>query len=182
MRRRTAVAAALGVALALALAGCKRKHPVVQVIEEDRPKLATVVRMADPQAAAQLLSGFYGVEGNAWRWTAERFSVMLRPPRSAPLKGATLELKLTVPDVVIAKLKTVSLSATVNGMALGAEEYTKAGQYAYRRDLPAKLLPGDSARVDFILNKSMPPTVADNRPLGVIVASVGLAPHGDSAP
>jgi len=162
--------------LALLPAGCKRHRRVtVQTIEE-APALASVVAVADPHTATQLVSGFYGVEANSWRWTAGRFSVLLRPPRSAAANGATLQLKFTLPDVAMAKMKAVSLSAFVNGTALAPESYTQAGQFTYSRDVPASLLAGDVARVDFSMDKTMPPSAADHRELGLVVTLVGFQP------
>ena len=53
----------------------------------------------------QLVSGFYGIETGAWRWTGKQFAVALGTPAGAAQKGAVLELKLTVPPVTIEKLK-----------------------------------------------------------------------------
>ena len=83
-KRRPGAAAALLVAsLALAPVACKRHKRVTVLTEEEGPALASMVATADPHAAAQLLTGFYGIEQNSWRWTAGRFSVVLRPPRTA---------------------------------------------------------------------------------------------------
>jgi hypothetical protein len=175
-RDRPRAAAILIATLALAPLACKRHGRVTVQTEEEGPLLATIVHVADPRAAAQLLSGFYGVEQNSWRWTAGKFSVALRPPRTAAAKGATLQLKFSVPDVVIAKLKAMSLSASVNGAPLSPESYTQAGEFTYTRDVPANLLVGESARVDFSLDKTIPPNSSDQRELGVVVSTVGLAP------
>jgi hypothetical protein len=173
MRRATT---ALLLTMAFAPLACKPKHADVRTIEEEEgPALATIVHMADPRTAGQLVSGFYDVEQNAWRWTAGHFSVALPPPRNAALKGATLELKFTVPDVSIAKLKTISLSASINGAPLGAETYAQAGQFTYSRDIPASALHGDSVKVDFALDKSMPPSAEDQRELGIVATSVALS-------
>ena len=173
---RPMAAAILIAGLAFAPLACKR-HPRVTVqTEEEGPLLATIVHVADPRASAQLLSGFYGVEQNSWRWTAGKFSVVLRPPRTAAAKGATLQLKFTVPEVVIAKLKAMSLSASVNGIPLSPESYTLPGEFTYTRDVAANLLAGESAKVDFSLDKTMPPSGSDERELGVVVSSVGLEP------
>lgn len=169
-------AAMLIASLALAPLACNRHKRVTVQTEEEGPTLATIVHVADPQAAAQLLNGFYGVEQNSWRWTAGKFSVVLRPPRTAAAKGATLQLKFTVPEVVIAKLKALSLSASVNGTPLRPESYTLPGEFTYSRDVPAGLLAGESAKVDFSLDKTMPPTAGDQRELGVVVTTVGLDP------
>jgi len=170
------IAALLVLSLAIAPAGCKRHKRVTVRTVEEGPALASVVATADPHAAAQLITGFYGVEQNSWRWTAGRFSVLLRPPRTAAMAGAVLQLKFALPDVAMSKMKAVSLSAYVNGTALAPESYTQAGDFVYSRDVPANLLEGDVARIDFSLDKTMPPTPADQRELGVVVSLVGFQP------
>jgi hypothetical protein len=92
----------------------------------------------------------------------------------AAQKGATLQLRLTVPAVVIEKLTTITLSATIGGSALPPETYTQPGDYTYTREVAPALLAGESVRVDFQLDKSMPPSGADLRDLGVVVLSAGL--------
>jgi len=169
-------AAILVLSLAVAPLGCKRHRRVMVQTVEEAPVLASVVATADPHIAKQLISGFYGVEQNSWRWTAGRFSVLLRPPRTAAANGAVLQLKLAIPEVALSRLKGVSLSAYVNGTALAPETYTRAGQYIYSRDVPGKLLAGDVARVDFSLDKTIAPTAADQRELGVVVSLVGFQP------
>ena len=171
--RRLALCSVLFVMLAFAPLGCKRKQAAA-VPAGEAPRMASTIHMGDPQTAAQLVSGFYGIEQNAWRWTGRRFSVALRPPFGAAQKGATLQLRLTVPPVVIEKLKTISLSATIGGSALPPETYTQAGDYTYAREVPPALLAGESVRVDFQLDKSMPPSGADLRDLGLVVLSAGL--------
>ncbi len=52
------------------------------------PRASSTVNMADPAQAAQLLSGFYGIEGGKSRWTARNFSVLLRRPRLPPSRTA----------------------------------------------------------------------------------------------
>ena len=159
------------VTLAFAPLGCKRRNA-----GQAAPGMASTIHMGDPQTATQLVSGFYGIEQNAWRWTGRRFSLVLRPPFGAAQKGGTLQLRLTVPPVAIEKLKTISLSATIGGSALPPETYTQAGDYTYTRDVAPALLAGDFVRVDFQLDKSMPPSGADLRDLGVVVLTAGLEP------
>jgi hypothetical protein len=161
------------VTLAFAPLGCKRKKSVVQSAGEP-PTMASTVHMGDPRIGNQLVSGFYGIEQNAWRWTGRRFSLVLRPPSGASQKGATLRLRLSVPPVIVEKLKTITLSATIGGSALAPETYTQAGDYAYTRDVAPALLAGQSVRVDFQLDKSIPPAGADLRDLGLVVLSAGL--------
>jgi hypothetical protein len=162
------------VTLAFAPLGCKRQQATVQPAGQQAPGMASTVHMGDPQIGNQLVSGFYGIEQNAWRWTGRRFSVVLRPPFGAAQKGATLQLRLTVPAVIVEKLKTISLSATIGGSTLPPEAYTQPGDYTYTRDVAPALLAGESVRVDFQLDKSIPPSGADLRDLGVVVLSAGL--------
>ena len=96
--------------------------------------MASTVNMGDPKTESQLVSGFYGVESGAWRWTAKQFSVVLHPPSGSDQKGAKLQLKLTVPSIVIERLKAISLSAAVNGGVLPAETYSRPGGYLYARN------------------------------------------------
>jgi hypothetical protein len=160
------------VTLAFAPLGCKRKKAVVRPAGE--AGMASTIHMGDPQTEAQLIGGFYGIEQNAWRWTGRRFSLVLRRPFGAAQKGAFLQLRLTVPPVVIEKLKTISLSTTIGGSALPPETYTQAGDYIYTREVAPALLAGESVRVDFQLDKSLPPSGADLRELGVVVLNAGL--------
>ena len=173
--RRAIAAAAVAAIVCLIPAGCKAKRKQARVEEAGQDAtLASTVHVADPRTAPQLVNGFYDVEQNAWRWTAGRFTVMLRPPRGAAEKGAVLNLKFAVPDVVLAKLKTISLDASVGGTTFPPETYTQAGEFTFQRDIPADLLKGDTVKVDFHLDKSLPPSGSDARELGVIVTSVGL--------
>jgi hypothetical protein len=164
----------MAIALVVAPMGCKRKKVRVGDTDEDTPKMRSVLNMGDPKVEPQLIKGFHGVEAAAWRWTEKDFTVALRPPFGGSQKGAKLTVKLTIPPVVIEKLKNVSLSATAGGSALPPETYTTAGDYVYVREIPASLLTGDSLRVDFQLDKAMAPSGPDIRELGIIVLSIGL--------
>jgi hypothetical protein len=162
---------ALLLALAFAPLGCKRKPS-----GEAAPGMASTLHMGDPRIDTQLITGFYGIEQNAWRWTGRRFSLALAPPSGAAQKGGTLQLRLTVPPVIVERLKTISLSAAIAGSAFPPETYTQAGDYTYTREVAPALLAGESVRVDFQLDKSMPPSGADLRDLGLVVLSAGLEP------
>jgi len=162
--------AALSLALVLAAPGCKKRSSDA----EEPYRMQPAVRMSDARAQMQLVSGFYGMEQGAWRWTKQNFSALLRPPAGAAQKGATLQLRLTVPDVVISKLQSVTLSGAINGLALPPETYDHPGTYVYTRDVPADQMGSESAKIDFHLDKVMPPNPPDVRELGVVVLSLGL--------
>lgn len=174
MKHRNRRLGILMLALAVGAVGCQGKHSrVTPENEEEPPQMASVVRMSDATAKTQLVSGFYDIENNAWRWTAGKFSVLLRAPRGAA--GATVTFAFTIADVSVQKLGPISLTAMVNGMVLKTEQYEKSGPQAFTADLLPSMLTTDSVRVDFVLDKSIPPGV-DRRELGVIATSVGLSP------
>jgi hypothetical protein len=131
--------------------------------------------MNDPHAATQLISGFYSLESGSWRWTARRFSTVLKTPPGAAQNGATLAFAFSFPDSIAGKLGSVTLTATSGGMTLKTETWKAAGSYTFRADVPASLCASASVPVDFTLDKSLPPAASgDRRELGVIAASVGL--------
>jgi hypothetical protein len=168
---------ALGLALAAALlwtpAGCRRGRNGSEAASGG-PRVAATVRMGDPKSAGQLVSGFHDIEDNAWRWTGRKFAVDVGTPPGAAQKGATLEFDFTVPQPVIDQLKSVAVSATVDGNVLPPESYSQPGTYSYQRDVPAALLGKESVRVEFELDKAIPPGPGDQRELGVVASSVGL--------
>jgi hypothetical protein len=172
MRRLILVAVVL--TLTLAPAGCKRKRKQQTTADETVLGLATVLNTADPRVAPQLVRGFHPVEGNAWRWTAGRFAALLKPPAGAETKGATLVFRFTIPDVVIQRLKPLTLTASVGGAALSPQTYSTPGQQIYSHDVPAAALKGDSVLVEFTLDKHLPPQGLDQRELGVIASMIGF--------
>jgi hypothetical protein len=165
--------AALLIILALA-SGCTNKDKVRVLTEEEAPKMATMLTMADPRAPTQLLLGFYSLETGGWRWTAGHFTVILRPPRDAGQVGAMLKLKLSIPQAVLDQVKSTTLSAAVGGAALAPETYTKPGDYEYVREVPASALSSDTVKVDFALSKFLAAGVVEGRELGVIATAVGF--------
>lgn len=168
-------------ALALLHSGCGRVEPppreaASRPADAGVPRMAATVHVADPKMAAQLVSGFHNIENGSWRWTQKQFTVALGTPAGAARAGAVLELRLTVPPPSIEKLTSLTLNASVDGTELGAETYSKPGPYVYKREVPARLLAGDSVKVVFQLDKALQPGGADIRELGLVVTSVGLEP------
>ena len=137
-------------------------------------ELLSTVHMADPRGAVQLLEGFYDVEQGAWRWTKKAFSVALKPPPPLPDEAVTLELKLTVSEVSIQRLQTLTLSATVNGVPVGAETFDKPGDYTFTKPVPAEALDQKIAKVEFRLDKAFAAGEIETRELGLVATSVAL--------
>src|SRR5689334_10616347 len=174
MRRLTVLLLALLVCTAGACKRREREKARVETIEETTPSLASTINMGDPRSSAQLIKGFHGIEQNAWRWTMGHFSVTLRPPLSAPQKGATLVVKFAIPGTVLEQVKSMTLSANVNGTPIAGETYTKPGEQIYSKEVPASALGADAVTVEFALHKFLPPGPADQRELGFVVSSIGL--------
>src|SRR5881396_2774742 len=151
-------------------AGCKRRDKKIRVqqTDEDTATLASVIQMGDPKVAVQLLNGFFNIESNSWRWTMGKFAVALRPPRNASVKGATLHLKFVLPEAVLSKIKTTSISAKVGSVVLSPETYTQPGEFDYSRDVDPKLLSGEVVNVEFSMDKYLTAGMLESRELGVI--------------
>jgi hypothetical protein len=158
--------AAAIVALVLTFSpGCNRAR---------RKSLSSSISTADPSAATQLTSGFYGVESNSWRWTAREFSVMLQPPAGSDRAGARLQVRLFIPDNQIAKLGSMTLSADIDGHDLPSQTFSKGGAYVYAPEVPPEALRSNVVPVNFSFDRAAPPAGGDVRELGAVVSAVGL--------
>lgn len=181
--RRLSVVLALA---ALALPGCRIKRKTEQakpaaaasapapVVD---PQPVSIIEAGNPQHAPQFVRGFYGIEHESWRWTAKNFTVALRPFKGADTQGAKLEMKFVIPDVMFNRVGAMTVDAKANGLDLGSQKFSKPGEAVYTRDVPAVALAGDSATLDFSVDKGLPPSVKDPRELAVIVTSIGLVPQ-----
>ena len=156
-------------------AGCKKREPVrLQETDEAPTTLSSTVHAADPNTAVQLVRGFHGVEGNAWRWTMGKFSVTLKTPANASQNGARVVAKFSIPDAVINNVKTTTLAASVAGKEIGSASYERSGEYTFTADVPAELAKSDALTVDFALSNFLKPGTVDNRELGVVASMVAL--------
>jgi hypothetical protein len=140
------------------------------------PRATSSVNMADPALAAQLLNGFYGIEGGKSRWTAKNFSVLLKAPPGSEGNGAELTLKLYIPEVQIRSLGAITLSADAGGHELPSRIFSQSNEYIYSAHVAAEALRSGFAAVNFRLDKSAIGLNGDARELGVVVTEVGLAP------
>lgn len=153
-------------ALLILLAGCHRVNAP-----------ASVIHMADPAAASQLMKGFYAVEGssggNRFRWAGSDFSIALAPPPTAS-HGARLLLRLYFPETQIQKLGPMTLTAFVDGEPLAPETYTKGGSYDFVRDIPACFLDTNVLPISFSFDPYSPKSENDPRDLGAVVLMAAL--------
>ena len=166
--------AALAASLAFS-AGCRREEKIkLEPTDESTPTLVSTVHASDPKAAIQLVRGFHGLEQNSWRWTMGKFVVTLRPPAGSADKGATLTLKFTLPEAVIDKVKSTTITATIQNTTVGSKTYSKPGEQTFTADVPATLLKGDAATVEFSMDKFITAGTVDGRELGMVFVNVGL--------
>lgn len=181
--RRLALASAFVV---LELAACKHKGQasasradvsVADPANSGVTAAVSVLKMSDPEAEHQLVKGFWGLESGSWRWTASRFAVILRAPEGSSQNGATLEFKFSLPDVVVNKTGPVTLSASINGMMLPSQTYSKPGDSVYSAAIPADALRTGQGSFEFSTDKAMPPSNGDKRELALVAVSVALLPR-----
>src|SRR5260370_41008977 len=98
---------------------------------------ATMLNISDPRAEKQLVAGFFHDEGPG-RWTGRTFSAALKPPPTATRKGAVLVLRAGFPGPSVERLGGIQISASVNGVAVAPQKYSKPDEFRYIRDLPAR--------------------------------------------
>ena len=133
--------------------------------------------MADLKITKQLISGFYELSEDGWRWTAPTFSVALNPPNSGAnqvLRPAKLTVELYFPQLEIDQLGPITLTAISDGQVFGTTTYTRGGSYLFAASVPAKALCTNVLPVTFQLNKFIPASKADPRDLGTVVTSIHL--------
>ena len=134
------------------------------------------IRMTDPATSSQLNNGFYPVESNAWRWTARKFSVTLKPPPGSEERGAKLRLQIFISASQLQKLGPMTLCTDAGGYPLDPQTFSVPGPYTYSRDVPASALDTNILPVKFSFDKATPPSDTDARELAAVVTSVELQP------
>ncbi|MDQ2949142.1 MAG: hypothetical protein M3Y27_24925, partial [Acidobacteriota bacterium] len=144
------------------------------VTKVDRGAFTSILNMADPAAGKQLLSGFFEVEANAWRWTGPRFSVLLKFPQEIEQAGGELIVHLSIPVAQIQKLGAMTLSVDIDGDPLSPGTFSKAGEQTFRRVVQPNARYSGVLPVNFSFDKASPPSSQDERELGAIVTSISL--------
>jgi hypothetical protein len=142
------------------------RAPIDELIAElmiERQPALTDLPMNAPEAAQQIVSGVYQLEGGGWRWMARSATILLKPPdRPEPLF-----VRFTIPDASPARQVTIAL----NGQVVASQTYPSPGAYVLSS---APLRPsGDSAEFSITLDKvfSAP---GDSRELGIILSEAGF--------
>jgi hypothetical protein len=131
--------------------------PVVPTTQELRPGDADFLKQS---------TGFYVLESGGWRWTAREFSLTF--PGSREAKNITL--RVNVPEAEIQKVGAITMSIRVGEHVLAPETFSRAGDFSVTRSLEQ----GWGNRFDFSVDKTLSPTAADNRELGIIFVGARL--------
>ncbi len=113
----------------------------------------------------ELLEGWHAREGRGWRWTEHRFTAKI-PWRH------TFDLQVYVPDAIISRFGGISLSASADGVLLGCETYTAAGEYVFHRRIPAAA--AENVTIEFLVSDALPPDEHDLRERGIIVSGLAV--------
>lgn len=146
--------------------GCTRDSDPVRGGRDERA-FCLLRSTAGGDGRMELLSGWHRLEHDSYRWTERRFSVRLKTP--APDQAAKLRLRFYIPPETLDKLGPLTLSAEVNGVSLTPQTYASAEEQVYSANVPAGALTGTRARVEFALDRAVPPSPEDCRELGVVV-------------
>ena len=159
--------------------GKPRVQGIATIEEQDAP-LKSAIRAGDPADELQFVSGFYPVEGDGWRWTRGHFTLVLLAPDDAPRNGATLELQLDVPKVVLDKIGPVTITASIHGVGLPPQTRDTPGVAAYRSLVPAASLAKREVLVDVSLDKVLKPYAlpGEDRELGLAIHGAALLKVG----
>lgn len=139
---------------------------------------ASSIRVGDPVGDKQLLFGFYPPEENAWAWTAKQFAFFLGTPPLSDRNGAELLVRIYLPEERLKETGPVTLSADADCWTLAPATYAVGGEQLYKRLIPSEALMTNILPIHFEVNKIAPPSIADNRELGVVVTEARLNPIG----
>lgn len=83
-------------------------------------------------------------------------------------------MHVVIPESQIQKLGPMTLSADVDDFTLDPQTFSVGGNYAYVRDVPAKVLRTNLAPIIFTFDKASPPSSVDGRELAAIVTDISL--------
>jgi tRNA (mo5U34)-methyltransferase len=113
--------------------------------------------------------GWHHLEDHRFRWTEARFEARLESVDGSPVTAEELRLSFYLPPV-IAELGPVTLSATVNGLALPPVTYRDPGGRIYAQPLPPALGKASRFEVGFATDRFLPPGAVDQRERALVIS------------
>ena len=136
------------------------------------PTAAAYLRVADLRSKPQLVSGWYPIEDGAWRWMAKQAEVVLETPAGARV---SFDMDLFFPaDYMRRAGGPVTISVRVNDKLLTRQTYQASGGYHLSAMVPSGIATFPTSKVSIRLNRALPPSGAELRELGAIVAGLGF--------
>lgn len=122
-------------------------------------------------ANVELVDGWYPAEDTGgWRWTMQHFSVRVKFEGDRS-RSAKLVMRVFIPDVLVKKFGTLTLSPMFDGSPLEPAIFSQPGKYTLTRSLR----PGGSEGVlAFAVDKALSGEESDGRELGIIVSSISI--------
>jgi hypothetical protein len=136
----------------------------MQMVGARKPSLS-VLRMNDPEAGQQIVSGVYEQEANGWRWMSGRAVILLKRPNTP--------LPLTVAIHIPGQSPARRVTLTVDGAKISEQTYAAPGTYTLvSRPLSVA---SETATVAIEIDKTFS-VPGDHRTLGIILTEVGFQP------
>ena len=172
----------LGLALVL-LSACNSDVAVSPPAEErallNQPQaLGSFVRMNQPNAEQHFISGIYGLEAGAWRWTGSQAVLRLYLKETAGLKYA---MKFSVPREVLAHRSPMHIRIRLNGQPWEELRYDKDGIYDFAKPVPAELLKPQAENLVTLEIAEPLPSNGRGPELGFILVEAGFQPAAGGA-
>ncbi len=133
-----------------------------ELMIERKPTL-TNLPMNAPEAAQQIVTGVYQLEGGQWRWMSRSATILLKPPA----EPTPLTIHFTIPDASPARQVTIAL----NDHAVATQTFSAPGTYSLVS--PPVKPDGDTAKLTITLDKSFS-VPGDSRELGIILTEAGF--------
>jgi len=133
-------------------------------VETNDRNRVSFVRMGDPAAENQIVTGVYGLESGAWRWMSKRAVIRLRTPKQPSVLVVSLHLPEQAPG------RRIELE--VNGSAVTETVLSGPGDHEIVSPVLPELI-GDSATVSVSVDRTFT-APGDSRELGVILNAVGF--------
>ncbi len=130
------------------------------------------INTGDVRAKPQLLSGWYPIEDGAWRWMGKEAQAVLLTPQESPV---SFELRLFFPENHMKRAGgPVTVSVLLDGTLFAQETFSKPGNQAIHKPVPAGTLAMPATQVTLRLDRTVPPADVDKRELGAVIQGFGF--------
>lgn len=126
----------------------------------------TWLRVVEPGADSQIVSGVYPRENPEWRWTGGRAEFLLKAPAGPARLRAEGAIPASAPGRVVELL--------LEGKTIAATRLNGPGQFTVESGEIS--ISGPSARVEVRIDRDFSPGGGDQRRLGLILTAIGFAP------